>query len=310
MVRRAYAVRFWASVGAPDEIMPLENLSAYNNQSNPKGFTQYISTLQGYFEKIKKGDLVIIPPSAYSSNAVLVEMVDDALSEPKYVSIPRYSPFHIPARRFRVVASVRKKDLPDDILDIISKPSALVLAPASSRPKLYSRAYNSWVFQGGYTTKLHIASSIYSSSDDINILAFVNFVATNTKLLTIQGQDDTVGIRDAAFYDLGEFAPVLRSNVNSPGFLSLASPYITPLVLSVMLALAVEAGPEAAEMARSGMVTVGNSSAPSNDPCTAAVHESVVTQLRLYFDKWPEACEIAKKAAKDTGLRSDSQVRK
>jgi hypothetical protein len=119
-----------------------------------------------------------------------------------------------------------------------------------------------------------------------------------------------LSFKEGAFSAEG-LAPDLYTNVNSPGGLSLKSTVITPIIIAVMLALAVDVGPEAFAAARDGNVIFGNSLAPADDPCSAEVQKQVVSQLTLLgYDRWSEACVFARAAAERTGISTTVDVKK
>lgn len=305
-LKKSAAIRSWATKGKSDEDYPLDRLSDYSDKARTRGASQFISILNGFFQKAQKGDLVVIPPNAYSRNTVLGEFRDDP-SDIRYLKVERYGNFALPVRRFRRLAEIPKRELPSALLDVIGKPLAFVEVRKSIRPFLYGVAYDSYVLGSDYNAKFEVTSPNYNTNDDFFLLAFLNFITANTRNVTIEGGKPILGLHTAAFEELGEFAAELRTNVNSPGFLSVSSNFITPLVMAAMLALALQVGPDAAEAEK---IIIGNSNAPADDPCTAEVEKSVWTQMKLYgLDNWPEACEMARRAAKDTGLKASPRIK-
>jgi hypothetical protein len=309
MLKRAAAIRAWAQQGRPSNSRPPVALDRYSSAPKMRGGAQFAGILRGYFEAAKKGDLILIPPRSYNRDAVLAEFVEDP-SNVLYETFPDYyGNFKFPVRRFRRLAALPKRSLPKHIIDILEKPNAFVMVPQSERDNLYGLAYGTYVAVGNYNTRFDVTSPAYNSTDDFALAAFINFVAANTKTVSIDGTQSVKSIYQAPFDDLGEYAPALKSNINSPGFLRIASPYITPLVVAAMLALAVHVGPAAAGAAANDQIVFKNSSGPTDDACSAAVFASTVTQLKLLgLDKWADACAIARRAADQSGIKAAPKI--
>src|SRR5690606_25232734 len=136
--------------------------------------------------------------------------------------------------------------------------------PRSFVATVYREAYGSWSVEGRYATQFSVMSEKYTVDDNIRALAFFKLISYNYALLSSGERGHAKGsinsIHEAALLDLGQFAPDLRTEINSPGFLTLASPYLIPLVASAMFALALHVGPAAySEVTERGTLTIGNS---------------------------------------------------
>jgi hypothetical protein len=108
-----------------------------------------------------------------------------------------------------------------------------------------------------------------------------------------------------AFEDVGAYDPDLRTNVNSPGWLTVFSDRITPIIAATMFALAIEVGAAAYNAADAGEIQITNSQNPTDDICIVPVSNQVIRQIRqLGLDRWSEACEQAREAARRSGLES------
>ena len=248
----------------------------------------------------------MVPPSAFSSPAYIGEVIS---LENEYITthIPlRYGESLLTGRRVRWLGHIEKRKLPNDILDATEKPLAFYLLARSLRPTIYEAAYENFINLSSpdpdYIVRFSITSTTFTSEADLYIQAFFSFIAANMKAIDSGGVPQSIGA--SLFIDLGDYSPALKTNVNSPGFVALLSKRITPIVAAALLALALEAGTDAAESAENGTITIGNSKAPADDQCTARVSESVLTQLRLLrLLEWPETCRIAKIAADKTGIK-------
>ncbi len=204
-------------------------------------------------------------------------------------------------RRVRWLAGIEKRRLPGAILDTIIRPGAFFLLAKSLRPTIYEEAYGSFVdlSAAGYSSRFIVSEDRFTTESDFRIQAFFNVVASNLK--AIQSGTHIKEPYQAAFDELGPFAPELKTNINSPGSLTLVSKHITPLVAAALFALAATIGVEAFE-ARDTIV-IGNSKAPPDDPCTAQVAANAMTQLGLLgLLDWPKACEMARLAITESGM--------
>ena len=307
-IRRARTLRRWHNARRePTE--PSRDLADYA-LGTEKGLPQLRSTIKGFFEVARKGDLVLVAPGPYSLDAYIGELVDDA---PGYVEIAvprRYEADVLTGRRVRWLARFPKRLLTGAILDIIDKPNAFVRLPKSVRPGIYDRAYASYALPHQYSARFDVAAETFRSFDDLILQAFFNFVAYNTRAVSEGRESEVGGLGPTAFSDAGEYAAELRTNVNSPGFLTLTSTHVAPLVTAALLALAITVGPDAAKAAQEGTLRIGNSKAPAGDPCTAEVARQALRQLQLLgLDEWPAACEKARDAASGTQLKVPASVK-
>ncbi len=126
MLRRAIAFRSLRSSPQPAGY-PSEDLADYRTARRVRASSAaaFKTILKGYFESAQKGDLALIPPSAWQSDALLVEF-SGGPGNVVYRKIPYQDFFlvNIPARRFREIGTVEKRLLPSHILDVATKPNA------------------------------------------------------------------------------------------------------------------------------------------------------------------------------------------
>lgn len=307
-LKRAMAIRRWRVEGRIAGKEPPLDLQSYADTRRPAGYAQFQGMLKGYFDTAKKGDLFVM----WQNGPLGMATVGEFTTRPrKTTPLPsaRYSGFNLPTRRFAIRAQIQRRHLPSEIIDIITKPNAFVISPRSLNRFFYDIAFSDYLFEGDYRIALRVGSESYNISDDLRLLAFIKYISINTKNVILDGAKKSVPYEKSIFENLGDFAPELQANINSPGFLGLKSPYITPMVISVMVALAVTLGPEALEAAENGKIVIGNSLAPADDPCTIAVSEAVLQQLKLFgIDDWQKACEEARKVSQDVDLKGNTTV--
>jgi hypothetical protein len=269
--------------------------------------------LSGYFEKLKRGDLVVVPPSAFSRETYIGEVV----SEPtKYESVTApqfYGNDALPGRRVRWLAQIEKRKLPSEILDALEHPTSIYLLARSQRPAIYAAAFGTYVDasrpDSEFIARFSIAEDGFTTETDLRLQAFFNFVAAN--YLAAETNGSVKRLIDVLFQELGDAAPELRTNVNSPGHVDLVAKSIVPLVAAALFALAVNVGRSAPEAAEANKIVIGNSKAGPDDECTALVRAATLTQLKmLRLSEWPQACELAKLVAEQAGVTATVNTEK
>lgn len=282
---------------------PSRNLDDYSDFKDDRSVSQLYGILRGFFEVAKEGDLVVVPPSSFSQNTLIGELV----SGPTELVTTHYKGERLYGRSVRWLRQLPRGKLSPYLLDLISKPNAFVLIRNDERPSIYREAYGSYIMPGDYRARFNVDDPEFTTTDDLYIQAFFNLVVANSK--RIREGNPVLGIKDAAFEKVvGSDAMELQSNINSPGFLNLIGKTIAPLVATALFALAVTVGPDAVAAAEQGTILIGNSK-DVGDACTVAVHQEVLEHLRLLgIVKWTEACQIAKHAADSTGLSGQAQI--
>jgi len=305
-ILRSVALRNWYRGGrARGEARPIRSLSSYPSTALSKhrrrSVQQFVRISRGYLELAKRGDLVLVPPKAFVAGTLLGELTG---SPAQYVSrhIDEYERDALIGRRVRWLASFPKGELSGEIIDIIQKPNAFVTLRKSLRQKIYERAYGNYVVSDEYTTRITTSSEEFTSTDDLKINAFLNFVAFNLMQLDRDGSPSRLD--DVVFADLGDYSLDLTASINSPGTISVLSKRVTPLVVSALLALALNVGASAVDAAEQDRLKIGNATSADNDPCVAEVRASTIKFLKLIgVDNWVRACEIAKQVEANTGLK-------
>ena len=308
-VKRAVAIRNWINHGRIAKHKPPAALREYAGKHNRYQIAQYLAVIQGYFEKAKKGDLGLMFPASYGQDAILYEFT----TEP--TAIVEFKPRHyryagtLSTRRIKKVASVERRFLPGKVLEVIEKPNSFVQLGFSEKEFFYDLGFKSYQFSDEFSARFDVKSPEYNTHDDLIIKALINAIATNVAD-PIDGEKARP-FKEAAFHDLGDEAPELSSSINSPGFHRLRSSHIISSAVAVVLAIAIAGGVDAVEVARNGLITIGNSQASADDPCTAQVAESVLRyfQLNGIEDDWPQQCELARQVAESTNLSTGVSVR-
>jgi len=307
-IMRSKERRSWHRRGEPADAVPSEDVEDYDNTSNSQSTRQFLRLIDFYFKRAKQGDLIVVPPKNFTGDVYIGEFIDDPEHAFKWNS-RLYVGDPLPARRIRWIGKFEKNSLDASILEALRVPTALFSVERSKTDFFYRRAYRNYHRSGGgFSSLFDVTEKEFNTFHGSVIPAFFNFVAANTK--SIEEAGEIRGFAEGAFASLGEYAPDLAIDIQSPGILSIASPFITPLIASALLAIAVAVGADAASPDVVDTIRIGNSSAPASDPCVVDVERHVHAQLRLLgYDRWAEACERVRAAAKETGLKSESLVK-
>lgn len=285
---------------------PSRDIKDYLDYVDSRSVSQLFRILKGFFEEAQKGDIVVVPPLAFSKDTLIGEIT----SEPTELVAARGSPTHpgeqLYGRSVKWLGKVPKGKMSPYMLDLISKPNAFVTIRTEERLAIYREAYGSYILPGQYRARFDVSDPDFTTTDDLYIQAFFSFVAANSK--RIRNGNEVVELHRAAFEKLGDDAIQLQSNVNSPGFLNLIASNLGPLVATGLFALAITIGPEAYAEAVNDTILVGNS-LDADDPCTVEIHKEVLQHIRLLgLDRWTEACEIARSAQESSGLSSQGEI--
>ena len=257
---------------------PSRDLEDYSEYVSDRGISQLNRILSGFFKHAKKGDVVVVPPRAFAQDALLGELLDEPTSMYTATFPELYGNERLYGRRVQWLSKIKKGKLSPYILDLGSRPNAFVLLPRAERLPIYREAYGSYILPGEFRARFNVDDPEFTTTDDLYIQAFFNFVAANSK--RIETDQNVVSIYKAAFEELGDHSIELQSNINSPGFLNLISGKVSPLVATALFAVAIQIGPEALQAAESGTILVGNS-LDAGDPCTVAINQEVLQHLRL-----------------------------
>ncbi|MBW9053483.1 hypothetical protein [Rhizobium mesosinicum] len=307
-IQRSKEIRAWHNFGRHPERVPPQDLNEYDNAADDPSTGQLLRVLKFYLQEARAGDLVVVPPQNFGGKVHIGELLHGPAGAFPAI-VQRYPGHPIVVRRVKWIGTLDKVDMPAKLIEAFRKPTPLLLIPSSERTVFYNAAYRNYYTPQRFSSTFDVTAPEFDTTSGSVIPAFFNFVAANTREV-----DQKTGLAHdfgaGAFLKLADYAPHLSINIQSPGTLSLVSGYITPLVASALLALALTVGPAASTDQFLNNLTVTNSAATVDDPCIVPVREQVVTHLRLLgYDKWSRACELMKEAADKTGLQSEATVK-
>ena len=313
ILRRAQAFRSWRN-SSPHSDPPSQNLLHYRSRPRISRNTaaQFRVILQGYFEKARKGDLVLIPSSAWRDDSLLVEF-STSRHKHKTIALP-YTNDHsvnILARPFKELTTIPKRLLPHHILDVVTKPNAFARFNDFDTLKLHELAYHSFVRNDEYSSTFHVTNQDYSLNADMQFGIFVKFISANMQALSDK-RGNPYSINEAITGNFGDFVPSLQSNVNSPGQLRLTSVRRVPLIASAILHLLIQFGREAIEFIKNNRISVISSITSGKDRRISQVEQDVIDLLMLLelSDDVAKLSELVRALHEETGLHSKVNITK
>ena len=311
MLRRAQAYRRWRDGSTR---VPARDLTAYRAGPYVRQDTaaQFQAILRGYFERARKGDLVLIPPSAWQADAILAEFSTGRRTH-KIIELPYFQDnvVDIPARSFREITTIPKRLLPRHILDKVVKPNAFIQFDNYDTLKLQELAYKSFIRSGEYNTEFRVTSDNHNLNENMHFVIFVKSIAACMKALS-EHRREPYSIQEIVAEDFGDFVPNLHANVNSPGWLRLTCNKNGPHIASIIYELFVELGRKALDLAKTGLAIVHGRRSKSRDKRILEIERDTIDVLKMLAlsEDVDEIHKMIINLHKTAGLRSPTKIRK
>lgn len=300
-------VRNWHKNNRPTEKTPSRELNDYRRTSATERRELLTGAIERLYFQMKPGDLVVVPGPGHWTDVYIGEVVGRpaAIRDQK-----NYPGEDIPARRVRWLAHRPKRTFSEDLVRRLGTPNYLIQLDKSLRDEILSAAFDNYVHDGKFVSRFTTTEHSFSTVDDFNIQAFINFVAG-----AIAAADETSAdvakhsvTLDAALEFLTkhpELVPSLTVNINSPGALKVFHETALPLVLAAFMALAASGHADAAP----SQIQVVNSLAPAADPCAVQVDAAVKdTFTMMNYEAWKKACARYRDAKEQTGIDTSVKV--
>lgn len=138
---------------------------------------QYKGVLAGFFERAKKGDLVVVPPADLVGSVLIGELQDDPQNF-QNIEIPElFGTDEVPSRKVKWLATVPKADLSLGMLRRFPKPNAFTLLDREFYQEIFSLAYGSYSLDDSYTSRFDVTEADFNTIDDYRIQQIFNSVA-------------------------------------------------------------------------------------------------------------------------------------
>jgi hypothetical protein len=316
---RSRAIDVWYSAGRKDDDQPSRLLSDYKGRRSPKWLPNTRGVLMGFFERAKKGDLVVVPPSSIFSRVLIGELQDDNFEE---ITVPDvWDREKVPSRRVRWLATPLRGECSIELQKRFPSPNAVRILDREARAEVYSMAYGSYSIEDSFTSKFDVTSADFSTIDDYRLQQLLNAIAALSEMYgkpgaqlaqskkTIEG---TTGWDEIiALLTDPNYIPDLAVDISSPGSLTLSCRKAIPFVAQALIALTVLGSDTVWTAVQAQQVTVQNSQAPAGDACTSDVAKEVLEHINMMgYARWQQMCKQAEALRKSTGLKEQSTAKK
>jgi len=290
---------------------PSSNLSDYGKVRRTPKKSKYINSLQGLFYTARKGEIVILPDRGAFGDLLIGEFTTDSGSF-EYITPTGYTNKYA-SRRVKWLAKVSQHKFSSDFLRSVRTANPFTLVQRSYRKQIFEQAYESYTFDGLISAKFQVRGEEFDSQDDFNFSRFMNYVAALCENYESENPGDgfPISIFDAIDDMNSEFAPLLTVNINSPGFISLSSNRLTPLVSAAIFTLASSACQMSATPAYPNPDTVEISVfSDPDDPCAVEVNDLVRHSLKVMGqDNWASLCKSVRKLDADAAIDAPAIVK-
>jgi hypothetical protein len=301
MIARSLDVRDW-HLAKRETAEPSRDIASYRDKARGRRFGRYASAIQKLYYELPEGTIIVVPGPGYVSDVLIGVLVGPPS---RADDIDAYPGEVMPVRAVEWLGKQQRARFSEELRDRLGNSHPVMALDRSMREEILEAGFERFVFKGQFYAKLETTEAEFSTLDDYNIQTFVNLVA-GAMAARDAGFDEAHGLtlqRSLEFLRANrDLIPELSININSPGFLRLASDRIAPLVIAVLfsVALTVPAG------AQPVALNVINSVAAANDPCAITVSAEAMGAMKLMaYDEWKGACEKARDAEHATGVKTN-----
>jgi len=301
-VVRSMMLQEWHQRGEPG-VAPSRDPQDYIGAANGRRIGRYVAAIERLYFDLPNGTIIVVPGPGYFSDTLIGELV----GPPTLIGGELYRGEQIPARRVRWIGRRSKARFSGPLRDRLQKPTPLMAIERSLRWEVLEAAFDQYSIGDTYSARLKTTKADFSTLDDYNIQAFLNYVSGVLAALDGGSPQTDIDFRAALALLSGrrDLIPELASNINSPGDLRLFSSRVTPLVAAVLLAIALSA--PAGSKPEDFHVT--NSAVAGGDPCALEVQEQAVNAIKMMdLDTWNELCVGVRDAHGASGLSTSIKV--
>ncbi|WP_264051713.1 hypothetical protein [Methylobacterium flocculans] len=321
MIRRGSALRKWFNSREKGEF-PSMDLNKYNDDSSPGRTSQALGVVRGFFDRAKKGDLILVPSGEYVGPVAIGEIQDDNNKIEHRIFPDIYGDHPVPIRNIRWLASQTKSKFSPELIRKFPKPNAFTSVPREFYQEIYSAAFKSYVLEDSFTARFETTEADFSSIDSYYLTQVINSVGALSKLYEESGRESKIVVEFLAdlepnldslvnFLTDTTYISDLTVNIASPGFLTAYCQRAVPLVAAALIGLTVLGADVVWNAAQAGTITVKNSHAPDDDFCSPPIGQEVVDQIKMMgFARWKAMCERTNEFRDKTGLNGESKSKK
>lgn len=313
-VVQSASVSSWISQGKPVGSNPAHSPQSFLKSKRTQKRMRYVNALEGLFAKAKRGEVVLLPDRGHYGELLIGEFI----GEPSDVTYTVVNGHKYPSRKVKWMGKKSQHKLSAEFLRSIRTANPLVIVERSKRRPFYEAAYQSFILGDDISAKFLVGGESFNSRDDLLLQQLINYVAAlyedydEEKVVagaTREGMFETIlGMSDPDTY-----SPDLTMNINSPGYISLLSEKLTPIVVATIFALAVSACGPAGTVPQDLTNTVIelSISGVDDDPCAIAVKDIVSRSINaMGYDNWQNVCKIAKELTGTAEVKAPATVLK
>lgn len=301
---RSMKLRDW-HLGGRHGREPSRDMSAYRGKAKGRRLGRYVGDIGRLYYGFEPGTIIVVPGPGYISD-VLIGVIVGA---PEEVSdIKRYDGEIVAIRRVEWVGKKLKATFTPDLRTYLSRPDPIMRLDPDYHEEILRAAFGQYAINGEFSARLETTRADFSTLDDFNLQAFINFIAGVATASERGDIDEELDLGDAlaVLAAAPQDVPELASNINSPGYLRLTSGKIVPLTVAVIMSavLATPAGAQTPE------IRIRNSAALKNDPCAVQIEEQVRRVMRMSTtEDLLRVCAQMRDAAEKTGLKTAMPAR-
>ena len=293
----------WHNKGRPENELPPRTVAELGRFRQSDKRAQMGTRIQNFFGRLKRGDVVIVPPQRFDQDVLYGEIVDDP-DTVTLVDAPRHRGETIPARRVVWRARQRRLTAPGWLERRLPNQNPVRQLEEPYHKYVYDFMYARYFYKNEFVCRFKIDTEDFSSLDNFLIQQLflyttALFAARNTAV-PIDVENRTV-TDVVSSIDFSEDIPGQRIQIESPGNIVLYGINIIPLVTGVLMSLAAAVGPEAID----SQLVIDNSSDNSHisAQCTADIQQEVLNDLNaMGYARWQEVCLIEARARERTNV--------
>lgn len=308
-------IQEWHRTGRPADKPPareIKNLSSHRETDARKRFAGLV---RGFFETIRTGDIIIVPPSAYEHDVLFGEIVDD--SQVEFAELPTYRTGlenpkfdKIPGRKVRWVARLPRHAAPSWLERKIPSPNPLRQIERSYFEEIFDIMYERYFFDGKFACKFSVASQEFSALDNFLFQQIVLYTAAlhesrhEANINDIASKAISVVVSELEF---SQDIPDQRISINSPGHIVVYAKNIIPLVAGVLMTIAAATGSIGEGIGKYAEIVIENSAdrGQVSSQCVSDIQQEVIGDMvAMGYQRWQELCMIEEQARKRTQISS------
>jgi hypothetical protein len=292
----------WHRAGRPSDKMPPRNLEEVKYFRNTPGQQHFAGLVRGFFNTIRSGDIVIVPPQGYDDDVLFGEIGPRI----KNVSVRQYPKEAIPGRAVRWIGRVPRSKIPLWLERKIPSPNPLRQIEKEFFPDIFDIMYERYFYQDEYVCKFDVKSKEFSSLDNFLFQQIVLYAAALHEGRHEGNISDIAATPISLVVSKLEFSqdiPDQRIQINSPGHIVVYSKNIIPLVAGIFMSMSAMAG----DAGHSAAVVIENSADTSqvSKECVADIKQEVMEDMiAMGYKRWQELCTIEAQARKRTQISS------